>query len=44
MPAFKILVFLDVWLVGKSEVFTPANKTNNNAVETSNVAVATFQN
>jgi hypothetical protein len=44
MPTFKILVFRDVSLVGKSEVFTPANKPNNNAVETTNVAVATFQN
>jgi hypothetical protein len=42
MPAFRILVFRDVMLVGMFEVITHANQRNNNAVETSNFAVAAF--
>jgi hypothetical protein len=42
MFAFRILVFWDVSLVGRFEVFKPAKRRNNNAVEISNFAVATF--
>jgi hypothetical protein len=42
MPNFRILVLPDVSLLGRFEVFKPANQRNNNAVETSNFAVATF--
>jgi hypothetical protein len=38
----RILVFWDVSLVGRIEDFKPANQRNNNAVKTSNFAVATF--
>jgi hypothetical protein len=41
MPTFRILVFRDVPLVGRFEVFKPASQ-RNNAVETSDLAVATF--
>jgi hypothetical protein len=40
--AFRILVFGDVPLDGRSEIFKTAKQRNNNAVETSNLAVATF--
>jgi hypothetical protein len=43
MPTFRILIFPDVVLVGRFEVFKPTNQRNNNAVETSNLAVATRQ-
>jgi hypothetical protein len=39
MPTFRILVFRGV---GRFGDFKPANQPNNNAVETSNFAVATF--
>jgi hypothetical protein len=42
MPTFRILVFRDVSLVGRFEVIEPANQRNNNAVETSNLAVDAF--
>jgi hypothetical protein len=42
MPTLKILVFQNVLLVGRFEVFQPANHENNGAVETSNFAVAAF--
>jgi hypothetical protein len=42
MPTFRIMVFLEVSLVNAFEVFRSANKPNNNAVETSNFAAATF--
>jgi hypothetical protein len=44
MPAFRILVFRDVSLVDGFEVFKSANQRNNNVVETSNFADATFPN
>jgi hypothetical protein len=42
MPPYRTLVFRDILLVGRFEVFKPANQRNNNAVETSNIAVSTF--
>ena len=39
---FRILVFRDVSLLGRSEVFKPAKQRNNNSVENSNFEVATF--
>jgi hypothetical protein len=42
MPTFRILVFWDVSLVGPFEVFKRANQRNNNDVETSYFAFATF--
>jgi hypothetical protein len=44
MPAFRILVFRDVSLVGRFEDFKPANQRNNNAVEISDFAVCYFYN
>jgi hypothetical protein len=42
MRAFRILVLWDVSLVGRFEVFKPANQRNNNAVKTSNFTIADF--
>jgi hypothetical protein len=43
MPAFRILVFRNVSPVGRfEEDCKPANGRNNNAVETTTLAVATF--
>jgi hypothetical protein len=42
MLAFRILVFRDVSLIDRFGVFNPANQLNNNAVETSNFALAAF--
>jgi hypothetical protein len=42
MPVLSILVLQDVSLVGRFQDFTPANQRNNNVVEASNFAVATF--
>jgi hypothetical protein len=44
MPTVRILVFQDNSVVGRFDDFKPANQQNNNAVETSNFAVATFLN
>jgi hypothetical protein len=44
MPNFRMLVFQDVSLVGRSEVLKSANQQNNSSMETSNFAVAIFVN
>jgi hypothetical protein len=40
MSTFRVLVFRDVSLVGRFEVFKPAKQRNNSAVETSYFAFA----
>jgi hypothetical protein len=42
MPTFRILIFQDVSLVYMFEAFEPTNRQNDDAVETSNFAAATF--
>jgi len=42
MPTFRILVFWDVLLVDRSEVFKPVNRQNNKTAEPSNFAAAAF--
>jgi len=41
MPTFRILVFMDVSLFRRFEVFRHANRRNDSAVETSNYAAGT---
>jgi hypothetical protein len=43
MHTFSILFFRNVPLVGKFEALKPANQGHNNTMETSTIAVATFQ-
>jgi len=44
MPCYRILVFRDVMLAGRCEVFKPADQLNRKDAETPNFAVATFPN
>jgi len=44
MPSYRILVFRDVMLGGRCEVFKSANQQNRKDVETPNFAVATYPN
>jgi hypothetical protein len=43
-PSYRIQVFRDVMLVGKCEVFKPANQPNRKDAETPNFTAATFPN
>jgi len=44
MPSYRILLFRDIMLVGRFEVFKPANQQNREDTETPNFAVATLPN
>ena len=42
MPTFRVLVFQNVSLVGRFEVYIPVDQQNNKTMETSYFTVATF--
>jgi hypothetical protein len=42
MSTFRMVVFWDIPLVNRFEVFKPVTQRNNNALETTDFAVSTF--